>query len=75
MVSVVIPSAHNAIDIEKCIDAVLGQTCAPSEIIIVDSYGLGNYDKKQLQAMCQNKCAFHIISHCEKLNPGGLLEI
>jgi len=75
MVSVVIPSAHNAIDIEKCIDAVLGQTCSPSEIIIVDSYGLGNYDKKQLQAMCQNRCAFHIISHSEKLNPGAARNI
>ena len=75
MVSVVIPSAHNAIDIEKCIDAVLDQTYAPSEIIIVDSYGLGNYDKKQLQAMCQNRCAFHIISHSEKLNPGAARNI
>ena len=75
MVSVVIPSAHNAIDIEKCIDAVLDQTYAPSEIIIVDSYGLGNYDKKQLQAICQNRCAFHIISHSETLNPGAARNI
>ena len=71
MVSVVLPSAHNFIDIEKCIYALVGQTLTPSEIIIVDSFGLGAYDKKQLKAMCQSKCAFHIISHSEKLNPGA----
>jgi glycosyltransferase involved in cell wall biosynthesis len=75
MVSVVLPSAHNFIDIEKCINALLGQTHTPSEIIIIDSFGLGAYDKKQLQARCQSKCTFHIISHSEKLNPGAARNI
>ena len=75
MVSVILPSAHNFIDIEKCIYALLGQTYTPSEIIIIDSFVLGGYDKKQLQAMCQSKCPLHIISHSETLNPGAARNI
>jgi glycosyltransferase involved in cell wall biosynthesis len=71
MVSVILPSAHNFIDIEKSIYALIGQTYTPSEIIIIDSFGLGAYDKKQLQAMCQSKCTLNIISHSERLNPGA----
>ena len=71
MISVVLPSAHNFIDIEKCIYALVGQTYTPSEIIIIDSFGLGAYDKKQLQVRCQSKCPLHIISFSEKLNPGA----
>lgn len=75
MVSVILPSAHNFIDIEKCIYAVLDQTYTPSEIIIIDSFGLGAYDKKELQAKCQSKCTLHIISHSETLNPGAARNI
>ena len=71
MVSVILPSANSFIDIEKCIYALLGQAYTPSEIIIIDSFGLGAYDKKQLQARCQSKCPLHIISYSEKLNPGA----
>ena len=71
MVSVILPSAHNFIDIEKSIYALLGQTYTPTEIIIIDSFGLGAYDKKQLQAMCQSKCTLNIISYSERLNPGA----
>ena len=71
MVSVILPSAHNFIDIEKCINALIAQTYTPSEIIVIDSFGLGGYDKKQLQARCQNYCTLHIISHSERLNPGA----
>ena len=75
MVSVILPSAHNFFYFEKCIYALLGQTYTPSEIIIVDSFGLGGYDKKQLQAMCQSKCTLNIISHSERLNPGAARNI
>ena len=76
MVSVILPSAHNFIDIEKCINALLAQTYTPSEIIIIDSFGLGAYDKKELQAKChQSKCTLHIISHSETLNPGAARNI
>ena len=76
MVSVILPSAQTVIDIEKCIYAVLGQTYTPSEIIIIDSFGLGAYDKKELQAKChQSKCTLHIISHSETLNPGAARNI
>jgi glycosyltransferase involved in cell wall biosynthesis len=71
MVSVILPSANSFIDIEKCIYALLGQAYTPSEIIIIDSFGLGAYDKKQLQVRCQSKCPLHIISFSEKLNPGA----
>ena len=70
MVSVIIPSANNFIDIEQCINALIGQTFTPSEIIVIDSFGLGGFDKKQLQARCQSYCALHIISHSERLYPG-----
>ena len=76
MVSVILPSAQTVIDIEKCIYALLGQTYTPSEIIIIDSFGLGAYDKKELQAKChQSKCTLHIISHSETLNPGAARNI
>ena len=71
MVSVIIPSANNFIDIEKCINALLVQTFTPSEIIVIDSFGLGGYDKKQLQARCKSFCTLHIISHSERINPGA----
>ena len=74
-VSVILPSAHNFIDTEKSIYAILGQTYTPFEIIIIDSYFLGGYDKKQLQVMCQSKCTVHIISHSEALNPGAARNI
>ena len=73
--SVILPSAHNFFDIEKCIDAILDQTHTPLEIIIIDSFGLGGYDKKQLQVMCQSKCKLHIFSYSEKLNPGAARNI
>ena len=66
-VSVIIPSANNFIDIEQCINALIGQTFTPSEIIVIDSFGLGGFDKKQLQARCQSYCALHIISNREKI--------
>ena len=74
-VSVIIPSANNFIDIEKCIYALLDQTFIPSEIILIDSFGLGAYDKKQLQVMCKSKCRLNIISYSKKLNPGAARNI
>ena len=71
MVSVIIPSANNFIDIEQCINALVGQIYVPSEIIVIDSFGLGGFDKKQLQARCQSYCELQIISHSERLNPGA----
>jgi glycosyltransferase involved in cell wall biosynthesis len=70
-VSVIIPSVHTFIDIEKCINALLVQTYIPSEIIVIDSFGLGGYDKKQLLVRCKNYCTLHIISLKERLNPGA----
>jgi len=75
MVSAIIPSAHNFIDTEKCIYALLGQTYRPFEIILIDSFGLGAYDKKQLQVMCKSKCRLNIISYSKKLNPGAARNI
>ena len=74
-VSVIMPSANNFIDLKKCTNALLSQTYAPFEIIVIDSFGLGGYDKKQLQAICQSTCPFHIISHNERLNPGAARNI
>ena len=74
-VSVIMPSANNFIDLKKCTNALLSQIYAPFEIIIIDSFGLGGYDKKQLQAICQSTCPFHIISHNERLNPGAARNI
>ena len=74
-ISVIVPSAHSFIDVEKCINALLGQTYIPSEIIVIDSFGLGGYDKKQLKVRCQSYCTLHIISHSERLNPGAARNI
>jgi len=74
-VSVIMPSANNFIDLKNCTNALLSQIYTPFEIIIIDSFGLGAYDKKQLQAICQSTCPFHIISHNERLNPGAARNI
>ena len=70
-VSVIMPSANNFIDLKKCTNALLSQTYTPLEIIIIDSFGLGGYDKKYLKEMCQSKCILNIISNSKKLNPGA----
>jgi len=70
-VSVVLPSAHSMKDVEKCVCAILDQTYKPAELLIVDSYGLNDADKKQLSLMCENKCVLNIINCTEKTNPGA----
>jgi len=74
-VSVVLPSAHNISDLEKCIYAILEQTYMPKEILVVDSLVLSDVDKKQLLEICQKKCTLNIISCDGVTNPGAARNI
>ncbi len=74
-VSVVIPSYHNFISVEKCIYAVSLQDQAPLEIIVVDSFLMSNSDINKLKNICKNICKFYFLSSEKKLNPGAARNI
>lgn len=69
-ISVIIPSNHGHVDLLRIVNSLCGQTCPPTEIIIIDSSVCVNICSKEILELCNSNGIKLIYKHFNQLFPG-----